>query len=155
MIGFCSQPKPSWRGKPKTLKLRYRKMVKAGKLNAQKLAELGMDSDPEKNNLDDVVCALAIAGQHEYVGAYYRNQSLTEFLGDKKGWQSRYAPTRSVIEGTHGHQKDWLDLDNLVEKGLRKARLHAALCMLSEASVACTRVQHGIVKVLTGHAYIR
>ena len=155
MIGFRSKPKHGWRGKPKTLKLRYRKMVKAGKLNAQKLAELGMDSDPEKNSLDDVVCALAIAGQHEYVGAYYRNQSLTKFFGDKKGWQLRYAPLRSVIEGTHGHQKDWLDLGRFVEKGLRKARLHVALCMLSEVSVACTRVQHGVVKVLTSHAYIR
>lgn len=155
MIGFRSKPKHSWRGKPKTLKLRYRKMVKAGKLNAQKLAELGMDADPEKNSLDDVVCALAIASQHEYVGAYYRNQSLTEFLGDKKGWQLRYAPPRSVVEGSHGHQKDWLDLDRFVEKGLCKARLHVALCMLSEVCVACTRVQHGVVSVLTSHAYIR
>jgi hypothetical protein len=29
--------------------------------------------------LEDVVCALAVAGQHEYAGAYYRNRSLAEF----------------------------------------------------------------------------
>ena len=155
LIGFRGRPKPSWRGKPKTLKLRYRKMIKAGRLDPQKLAELDVQADPEKNSLEGVLCALAVAGQHEYVGAYYRNQSLAEFQGDRKGWRSLYARPRSFIEGTHGHQKDWLDLDSLVEKGLRKARLHIALCMLSEVAVAYTRVQHGCVKALTSHAYIR
>jgi hypothetical protein len=155
MIGFRRRPKLCWRGKPKTLKLRYRKMIKAGKLSAEKLAELGMQADPEKNRLEEVVCALAIAGQHEYVGAYYRNQSLVEFRRDKRGWQSLYAPPRSFIEGSHGHQKDWLDLDGLVEKGLSKARLHVALCMLCEVAVAYTRVQHGYTEALTSCAYIR
>ena len=155
LIGFRKRSKLGWRGKPKTLNLRYRKMVKAGKLSAQKLAVLGMDANPDKNSLEEVVCALAVAGQHEYAGAYYRNRSLAEFRRDRKGWQSMYAPPRSFIEGSHGHQKDWLDLDNLAEKGLRKARLHAALCMLSEAAVACTRVQHGYFEVLTSCAYIR
>lgn len=155
LIGFRKRNKLCWRGKPKTLKLRFRKMIKAGKLSAQKLAEVGMQADPEKNSLEEVVCALAIAGQHEYAGAYYRNLSLAEFRRDKRGWTSVYAPPRSFIEGSHGHQKDWLDLDDLVEKGLRKARLHAALCMLSEASVACTRVQHGYTESLTSCAYIR
>lgn len=155
MIGFRRRPKLSWRGKPKTLNLRFRKMVKAGKLTAQKLAELDMNPDPEKNSLEEVVCALAVAGQHEYAGAYYRNRSLAEFRRDRKGWLSSYAPPRSFIEGSHGHQKDWLDLDDLIEKGLRKARLHVALCMLSEAVFACVRVQHGVVKALTSHAYIR
>jgi hypothetical protein len=130
-------------------------MIKAGKLSAQKLAELGMQADPEKNSLEEVVCALAIAGQHEYAGAYYRNLSLAEFRKDQKGWKSVYAPPRSFIEGSHGHQKDWLDLDDLVEKGLRKAKLHAALCMLSEASVAYNRVQRGYTESLTSCAYIR
>ncbi len=102
-----------------------------------------------------MVCALAIAGEHEYAGAYFRNQSLAWFRRDKKSWQSLYAPPRSVIEGTHGHQKDWLDLDGLVEKGLRKARIHVALCMLCEAAVALVRVEHGFVKSLTSQAYIR
>jgi hypothetical protein len=69
LIGFRKRNKLCWRGKPKTLKLRFRKMIKAGKLSAQKLAELGMDADSEKNSLEEVVCALAIAGQHEYAGA--------------------------------------------------------------------------------------
>ena len=101
------------------------------------------------------MCALAVAGQHEYAGAYYRNRSLAEFRRDERGWKSVYAPPRSFIEGSHGHQKDWLGLDDFVEKGLRKARLHAALCMLSEAAVACTRVQHGYAESLTSCAYIR
>lgn len=155
LIGFRRRNKASWRGKPRTLKLRFRKMIKAGKLTSQKLAELHVDSDPEKNMLEEVVFALAVAGQHEYAGAYYRNQSLEWFKRDPMGWKSLYAAPRSFIEGTHGHQKGWLDLDGLVEKGLRKARLHAALCMLCEAAVALTRVQHGYVESLTSQAYIR
>jgi len=155
LIGFRKKNKPSWRGKTRTLKLRFRKMVKAGKLTKEKLVELGMDVDPEKNSLEEVVCALAIAGQHEYAGAYYRNLSLEWFESDRKGWQSVYAPPRSFIEGTHGHQKDWLDLGDLTEKGLYKAKLHVALCMLCEAAVALTRVQHGCTEALTSCAYIR
>ena len=98
---------------------------------------------------------MAIAGQHEYVGAYYRNQSLTEFRRDRLGWLGRYVPLRSIVEGCHGHQKDWLDLDNLKVKGLHRARLHVALCMLSEAAVAYDRVQHDVVKALTSQAFIR
>lgn len=155
LIGFRRKNKFSWRGKPKTLKLRYRKMVKAGKLTPLNLAELGMVADPEKNRLEDIVCALAIVGEHEYAGAYFRNQSLSWFRRARQCWQLLYAPPRSVVEGTHGHQKDWLDLDGLVEKGLRKARLHVALCMLCEAAVALARVEHGCVKSLTSQAYIR
>ena len=130
-------------------------MIKAGKLTLRKLEALNMSSDPDENGLEEVVCALAIAGQHEYAGAYYRNRSLAWFRRDRKGWLSVYGPPRSFIEGTHGHQKDWLDLDDLAEKGLCKARLHVALCMLAEAAVACTRVQHGCVEALTSCAYIR
>ena len=130
-------------------------MVKAGKLDVQKLEELGMHPDPERNRLEDVLCALAIAGQHEYVGGYYRNMSLTEFRRDRRGWLRCYVPLRSVVEGCHGHQKDWLDLDNLKVKGLWKARLHVALCMLSEAAAAYVRVQNGTVKALTSQAFIR
>jgi hypothetical protein len=155
LIGFRRKNKFSWRGKPRTLKLRFRKMIKAGKLSPKKLSELGMWADPEKNSLEEVVCALAIAGQHEYAGAYYRNKSLAWFRRDRKGWMSVYAPPRCFIEGTHGHQKDWLDLDDFVEKGLGKAMLHVALCMLSEAAVACTRVQNGCTESLTSCAYIR
>ena len=154
-IGFRRRAKVGWRGKPKTLKLRFRKMVKAGKLSAEKLKELGMQSDPEKNSLSDVVCALAIAGQHEYVGDYYRNQSLAEFREDRESWLKCYVPLRSAVEGCHGHQKDWLDLDNLKVKGLWKARLHAVLCMLSEVAVALVKVQNGVVKGLTSLAFLR
>ena len=155
LIGFRRKNKFSWRGKPRTLRLRFRKMIKAGKLTLEKLEVLNMSPDPDENGLEEVVCALAIAGQHEYAGAYYRNRSLAWFRRDRKGWLSVYGPPRSFIEGTHGHQKDWLDLDNLVERGLRKARLHVALCILAEAAIACARVQNGRVEALTSCAYIR
>ena len=154
-IGFRRRAKMGWRGKTKTLKLRYRKMVKAGKLSASKLEELGMPPDPDGNSLEDILSALAIAGQHEYVGAYYRNQSLAEFRKDRKDWLGSYVPLRSVVEGCHGHQKDWLDLDNLKVKGLQKARLHTDLCMLSEAAVAYDKVQNGVFNSLTSQAFLR
>lgn len=62
---------------------------------------------------------------------------------------------RNGVEGSHGHQKDWLDLDSLRVRGFRKARLHIALSMLSEAMVAYTRVQNGVVKGLTSLAYLK
>ncbi len=42
LIGFRKRNKFSWRGNPKTLKLRFPKMIKAGKLTLGKLAELGI-----------------------------------------------------------------------------------------------------------------
>jgi hypothetical protein len=154
-IGFRRNAKPGWRGKPETLRRRYRKRVKAGKLAPERRQTLGMRPDPETNSLDAVLCALAVAGQHAYVGAYYRNQSLAAFQADRRGWLGRYVPPRCVVEGGHGHQKDWLGLGDLRGTGLRRAMLHVALCMLSEAAVACTRVQRGAVKSLTSQAYIR
>lgn len=44
---------------------------------------------------------------------------------------------------------------NFVERGLRKALLHAGLCMLSEVMVALTRVQNGCTEALTSYAYLR
>ena len=155
LIGFREKTVPSWRGKPKTLKLRYKKMVKAGKLEPEKLHKLGMSPDPDLNSLEDVVSALAIAGQHEYVGAYYRNQSLDALYADERGWLGPYCFMRSIVEGCHGHQKDWLNLDDFRDKGLRKVMLHAALCMLSEAVVACVKTQNGVSKALTSQAFLR
>jgi len=154
LIGFRKNAKPNWRGKPKTLRLRFKKMVKTGVLKTERLQALDLDPDPERNNLEKILSALTIAGQQEYVGAYYRNASLDEFWTDKKPWLKHYVSMRNMVEGSHGHQKDWLDLDDLRDRGLRKARLHAALTMLSEAMVAYTRIQNGVVKGLTSLAYL-
>jgi len=139
-IGFRKNAKPNWRGKPKTLRLRFRKMVKAGVLTVDRLQQLGLNPNPDENSIDEILSGLTIAGQHEYVGAYYRNISLSEFCQDKRGWVKLYVSMRNVVEGSNGHQKDWLDLDNLRVKGLQKARLHTALSMLNEAMVALSRV---------------
>ncbi len=155
LIGFRENAQFGWRGKPQTLKLRFRKMVKAGKLSAEKLSALGLDRDPEKNSMENLLCALAVAGEHVYVGDYFRNVSLAQFKADPEGWMLRYGPPRSMIEGTHGHQKDWLELDGFAETGLCKARLHVGLCMLCEAAVALVKVQHGVVSALRSHAYLR
>jgi len=155
LIGFRKNAKPNWRGKPKTLRLRYRKMVEAGILKTESLLTLGLHPNPDMNSIDEILSGLTIAGQHEYVAAYYRNTSLSEFHQDGKNWLKMYVPMRNVIEGSNGHQKDWLNLDNLRERGLRRAKLHTALSMLSEAMVAYTRVQNGVVKGLTSIAYLK
>jgi len=154
-IGFRKNAKPNWRGKPKTLRLRFRKMVKAGVLKTERLQALGLNPNPDENSIEEILSGLAIAGQHEYVGAYYRNISLDEFWMDKRRWLKRYVQMRNLVEGCNGHQKDWLDIDNLRVRGLQKAKLHTCLSMLSEAMVAYTRVQNGVVKGLTSLAYLK
>jgi len=154
-IGFRKNAKPNWRGKPRTLRLRFRKMVEAGVLEADRLKALGLNPNPDKNSVDGILSGLTIAGQHEYVGAYYRNVSLSEFCQDGKRWLKMYVSMRNAVEGSNGHQKDWLDLDNLRVRGFRKARLHTALSMLSEVMVAYTRIQNGVVKGLTSLAYLK
>ena len=116
---------------------------------------MGLNPDPDENNIEKILSGLTIAGQYEYVGAYYRNLSLDEFRRDKRGWIKLYVSMRNLIEGSNGHQKDWLDLDNLRVKGLQNARLHTALSMLSEAMFAYTRVQNGALKGLTSIAYLK
>ena len=155
LIGLRKNAKPNWRGKPKTLRLRFMKMVKTGVLNPERLQPLNLDPDPERNSLEKIISGLMIAGQHEYVGAYYRNLSLTEFDEDGEGWLNLYVPMRNRVEGSHGHQKDWLNLDNLRDRGFQKARLHTALSMLSEAMVAYTRVQNGVNEGLTSLAGLK
>ena len=130
-------------------------MVKAGVLKADRLIALGLNPNPDENGIDEILSGLTIAGQHEYVGAYYRNVSLSEFCQDGKSWLKIYVSMRNAIEGSNGHQKDWLDLDNLRVKGLRKAMSHTALSMLTEAMVAYTRVQNGVLKGLTSIAYLK
>lgn len=149
-IGFRRRAKPNWRGKPRTLRLRYRKMVKAGLLKADHLETLGLDPNPE--GLEEVLLGLMLANQHEYVGAHRRNLSLEEFKTHKTAWLTQYRAMHNVAEGSNGHQKDWLGLDSLKARGLRKARLHAALTMLSEALIAYTRIQKGVTKSLTSLA---
>ena len=151
-IRFRKNAEPGWRGKPKTLRLRCRKMVRAGLFWNNLLETLGLDLNPGESSLEGVLLGLMLAGQHEYVGAYHRNLSLKDFREDEAGWLRRYGAMHNVVEGCHGHQKDWLDLDNLRARGLRKARVHASLVMLSEALVAYTRVQNGVTEGLTSLA---
>jgi len=155
LIGFRRNAKPDWRGKPETLRLRFRKMVEAGILTADRLKALGLSPEPEENTIEEILSGLALAGQHEYVGAYYRNRSLEEFQRDSESWLERYAQLHNMVEGSNGHQKDWLSLDDLRGRGLRKAVIHAALTMLTEAMVAYTRVQNGVMEGLTSLAGLK
>ena len=57
--------------------------------------------------------------------------------------------------GIMDSQKDWLDLDGLRGRGLRKALIHMALIMLTEIMIAYTRVQNGVTKGLTSLAGLK
>ena len=92
LIGFRRNAKPCWRGKPKTLRLRFRKMVNRGLLEPDRLQALDLDPDPDRNSLEKILSGLMIAGQQEYVGAYYRDTSLNEFCH------------RSIVAKTQPHE---------------------------------------------------
>jgi len=120
-----------------------------------RLKALGLSADPEENTIDENLSGHAIAGQHKYVGAYYRNMSLEEFRLDDEMWLERYAQLHNVVESSHDHQKDRLGLDDLRGRGLRKAMAHTALTMLTEAMVAYTGVQNGVTEGLTSLAGLK
>jgi len=86
-------------------------MDKARILTTARLKALGLSADLEENMLKGSLSGLAIAGQHEYVGVYYRNMRLEEPRMDNVRWRERYTQLHNMVEGLHGHQKDWLDLD--------------------------------------------
>jgi len=140
-ISFRRRAKPGWRGRLRTLRLRYRKTVK-GRSNA----------NVKTLPLRKLLMGLMIHGQEEYVGAYVRNLSLTEYKRNKSGWLKRYHAKRNIMEGSNGHQKTWLRLDRLPAKKLPTAMNHVSLTFLTEALVAYGRVNTGRVTNLTGLA---
>lgn len=140
-IGFRRKAKPSWRGRLRTLRLRYRKMIR-GRLNA----------NVRTLPLRKLLMGLMAHGQEEYVGAYIRNLSLTEYKRNKPRWLKRYRTNRNIIEGSNGHQKIWLRLDRTPAKKLQTVKNHVSLLFLTEALVAYGRVNTGRLTNLTGTA---
>lgn len=86
----------------------------------------------------------------EEVGKNARTASILEAAECPEGWLDRYH-RRAVIEGSHGHFKEWFGL-NMIPKGLKKVTHHVDLVLLAILAVALTRLQHGITKNLTGKA---
>ena len=84
-MAFGGEISPAGEANPELSSLGTERWLRLANLLLQKLAELGMQAEVEKNRLEDIVCALAVAGQHEYAGAYFRNQSLSWFMRDRKG----------------------------------------------------------------------
>jgi hypothetical protein len=140
-IGFRRNAKPGWRGKPRTLRLRYRKKVTGRlKVNVRTLS------------LRKLLMGLMAHGQEEYVGAYIRNHSHAEYKRNKARWLKRYRTNRNRIEASNGHQKTWLRLDRTPAKKLHTATNHVSLIFLTEAIVAYGRIMNGRATNLTGVA---
>ena len=148
-IGFRRRARRGWRGKLKTLRLRYRKMYRKGLLSTKAIRSLRFDPKPGRISLNKLLLALFLTGQHEYVGAYLRNLSLKAHRKLRKRWLKKYHGNRNMVEGSNGHHKTQLNLDRLSAKGLEKAKNHASQVFLTEAIVAYGRVQHGTTSNLT------
>lgn len=148
-IGFRRKARRGWRGKLKTLRLRYRKMYRKGLLSAEAIRSLRFDPKPERISLNKLLLALFLTGQHEYVGAYLRNLSLEAHRKLRKRWLKKYHGKRNMVEGSNGHHKTQLNLDRLSAKGLEKAKSHASQVFLTEAIVAYGKVQRGATSNLT------
>jgi hypothetical protein len=147
-IGFRRKARRGWRGRLKTLRLRYRKMY-GSLLSTKAIRPLRFDPKPERNSLNKLLLALLLSGQHEYVGAYLRNLSLKAHRKLRKRWLKKYHGKRNTVEGSNGHHKTQLNLDSLSAKGLEKAKNHVSQVFLTEAIVAYGRVQHGTTSSLT------
>jgi len=151
-IGFRRKARRGWRGKLKTLRLRYRKMRGKGLLSTKAIQFFSLDPGPERNSLNKLLLALLLSGQYEYVGAYLRNLSLKAHRKQGERWLKKYHGKRNIIEGSNGHQKTQLNLDRLSAKGLEKAKSHVSQVLFTEAIVAYGKVQHGVTSSLTSLA---
>ena len=148
-IGFRRKARRGWRGKLKTLRLRYRKMHRKGLLSTKAIRPLRFDPKPERISLNKLLLALFLTDQHEYVGAHLRNLSLKARRRPGGRWLKKYNGKRNMVEGSNGHHKTQLNLDRLSAKGLEKAKSHVSQVLLTEAIVAYGRVQHGTTSNLT------
>ena len=121
--------------------MRYRKIVKKG-----------LKVDVRSLPLRRLLMGLMACSQAEYVGAYVRNLSLTEYRRNKLRWLKRHRAKRNIMEGSNGHQKTWLRLDRTPATNLQTATNHLSLIFLTEALIAYGRVTAGRTINLTGVA---
>ncbi len=94
-------------------------------------------------------------GEHEAVGAYYRNQRMTEDEEHHKEYAKRCEERGSRMEGFFGRVKTTTILDDHPgRRGWKGFLLRAGLSMLSLVFAALIRAQNGVLEHLSNVTYV-
>ena len=106
-------------------------------------------------DLDFMLQYLNRKGESEAVGAYFRNQRMTEAKKHPSEYEKKCKKRGSRMEGFFGRIKTTTILDDHPgRRGWRGFLLRAGFSMLSLVFVALIRVQNGILDHLTNVTYI-
>ncbi len=94
-------------------------------------------------------------GDHEWVGAYYRNNHVQMYNRKPVRNKKKYRSDRNTDESFNNYLKQHMGFEtSLPKKGTYQAFKHTTLCLIAINAVALTRLQNGITKNLTSVAYL-
>ncbi len=94
-------------------------------------------------------------GDHEWVGAYYRNRHVSRYNRRIKHCVRRYRIERNTNESFNNYLKQHMGFEtSLPKKGKASAFKHTTLCLIAINAVALTRLQNGETEHLTSVAYL-
>ena len=106
-------------------------------------------------SLDYMLWYLFEHGDTEYVGAYYRNQSMREYASDPDGYTELCNERSAKVEGMNGWLKTQTNLDSrLPRRGWNAFVRHVVLSMLGPVFAAFIRLQHGVTENISNITYI-
>ncbi len=106
-------------------------------------------------DLDFMLQYLSRKGESEAVGAYFRNQRMTEAKKHLSEYDKKCKKRGSRMEGFFGRIKTTTILDDHPgRRGWKQFLLRAGLSMLSLVFAALIRVQNGVLEHLTNVTYI-
>ena len=97
--------------------------------------------------MDDMLWYLYKHGDIEYVGAYYRNLAMTEYLSDPESYISRCNERSAKVEGMNAILKTQTMLDSrLPRRGWKAFVRHCVLSLLAPVFAAFIRIQNGVTR---------
>jgi hypothetical protein len=138
---------------------RYRKDGTIREIN-RKYSKFWKDPNyvaPDRIDFGDRLDFLLDRGEHECVGAYYRNEYMREWYlmeeFKKQSIPSKYNE-RNMIEGFHGFLKQYVNLQSdFKRKGIEKTEHYVFWSYLAILGVVLTRLQNGITTDLKQIAF--
>ena len=106
-------------------------------------------------SLEQMLWYLYEHGDIEYVGAYYRNQSMHEYQSNPEEYVKRCNERSSKVEGMNGYLKTQTNLDSrLPRRGWKAFAMHVVISLLGPVFAAFIRLQHGITQNISNITYI-
>jgi hypothetical protein len=106
-------------------------------------------------DIDFMIRYLYKKGEHEVVGAYFRNKRMAEYEEHPEGYEEILRERESRMEGNIGRVKlTTLLEDHPGRRGWKQFLLRAGMTMLSLAFAVLIRVQNGIFEHLTSLTYV-